>query len=39
LKMHPDILSSEPSVTTYEEVQFFNGHNYNRGLDWQVTAS
>ncbi|XP_067046227.1 bifunctional heparan sulfate N-deacetylase/N-sulfotransferase-like isoform X2 [Acropora muricata] len=36
LKMHPDILSSEPSVTTYEEVQFFNGHNYNRGLDWYM---
>ncbi|XP_068736293.1 bifunctional heparan sulfate N-deacetylase/N-sulfotransferase 4-like [Montipora capricornis] len=36
LKMHPDILSSEPSVTTFEEVQFFNGHNYNRGLDWYM---
>ena len=29
----PDIVSSEPTVNTYEEVQFFNGHNYFRGLD------
>lgn len=36
LKMHPDIISNEPSVSTYEEVQFFNGHNYVRGLDWWV---
>ena len=36
LKMHPDIMSNEPSVSTYEEVQFFNGHNYIRGLDWWV---
>ena len=34
LKMHPDILSSEQSINTFEEVQFFNGHNYNRGVDW-----
>ena len=34
LSMHPDIVSSEPSVKTYEEVQFFNGRNYFRGLDW-----
>lgn len=36
LKMHPDILSSEQSINTFEEVQFFNGHNYNRGVDWCV---
>ena len=34
LKMHPDIMSNEQSLSTYEEVQFFNGHNYIRGLDW-----
>lgn len=39
LKMHPDILSSEQSINTFEEVQFFNGHNYNRGVDWWVKIS
>lgn len=34
LKMHPDIISNVQSASTYEEVQFFGGHNYIRGLDW-----
>ena len=36
LTMHPEIVSNEPSVKTYEEIQFFNGHNYEKGLDWWV---
>lgn len=36
LKMHPDIISNVQSASTYEEVQFFGGHNYIRGLDWYM---
>ncbi|XP_048590221.1 bifunctional heparan sulfate N-deacetylase/N-sulfotransferase 4 [Nematostella vectensis] len=36
LLMHPDLVSNEQSVKTYEEVQFFNGYNYLRGLDWYL---
>lgn len=34
LTMHPTISSNKPSPETFEEVQFFNGKNYYRGLDW-----
>uniref|UniRef100_S4R802 [heparan sulfate]-glucosamine N-sulfotransferase n=1 Tax=Petromyzon marinus TaxID=7757 RepID=S4R802_PETMA len=36
LKLHPAITSSFPSPAAYEEVQFFNGANYHRGLDWSA---
>ena len=32
--MHPSIISSLPSPRTFEEVQFFNGNNYHKGIDW-----
>lgn len=34
LTLHPTIASNHPSPDTFEEVQFFNGKNYYRGLDW-----
>ena len=34
LLMHPSISSNFPSPKTYEEVQFFNTHNYHKGIDW-----
>ncbi|KAK3722099.1 hypothetical protein QZH41_019846, partial [Actinostola sp. cb2023] len=36
LTMHPEVISSEKSITAYEEVQFFNGYNYLKGLDWYL---
>jgi len=36
LSMHPSIVSNYDSVNTFEEVQFFAGKNYNKGLDWSV---
>ena len=36
--MHPSIVSNYDSPTTFEEVQFFNGKNYNKGLDWWVSV-
>ncbi|CAH1793564.1 unnamed protein product [Owenia fusiformis] len=36
LAMHPAILSNYQSKTTFEEVQFFNGNNYYKGLDWYM---
>ncbi|XP_078578730.1 LOW QUALITY PROTEIN: bifunctional heparan sulfate N-deacetylase/N-sulfotransferase 2-like [Branchiostoma floridae x Branchiostoma japonicum] len=36
LSMHPNILSNFPSSKTFEEVQFFNGANYYRGIDWYM---
>ncbi|CAL8113862.1 unnamed protein product [Orchesella dallaii] len=36
LTMHPTISSNKPSPETFEEVQFFNGKNYYRGLDWYM---
>jgi len=36
LGMHPSVVSNYESVSTYEEVQFFNGRNYRRGLDWYM---
>lgn len=34
LAMHPAILANYPSPETFEEVQFFNGKNYFKGIDW-----
>ena len=34
LKLHPNIISSEFSESTFEEVQFFNEKYYYNGLDW-----
>ncbi|XP_068141948.1 bifunctional heparan sulfate N-deacetylase/N-sulfotransferase [Drosophila tropicalis] len=36
LAMHGSIASNIPSPDTFEEVQFFNGNNYYRGLDWYM---
>ncbi|XP_078533770.1 bifunctional heparan sulfate N-deacetylase/N-sulfotransferase 3 [Lissotriton helveticus] len=36
LIMHPSIISNSPSPRTFEEVQFFNGNNYHRGIDWYM---
>ncbi|CAH1996483.1 unnamed protein product [Acanthoscelides obtectus] len=36
LSLHPTIASNLPSPTTFEEIQFFNAHNYLRGLDWYM---
>uniref|UniRef100_A0A2K5TY23 [heparan sulfate]-glucosamine N-sulfotransferase n=1 Tax=Macaca fascicularis TaxID=9541 RepID=A0A2K5TY23_MACFA len=36
LLMHPSIISNLPSPKTFEEVQFFNGNNYHKGLDWYM---
>ncbi|XP_067239310.1 bifunctional heparan sulfate N-deacetylase/N-sulfotransferase 1 [Chanodichthys erythropterus] len=36
LGMHPDLTSNYPSKETFEEIQFFSGHNYHRGIDWYM---
>lgn len=36
LSMHPSISSNLPNTDTFEEIQFFNGNNYYRGLDWYM---
>ena len=36
LSIHPAISSNLPSPDTFEEIQFFNGKNYYKGLDWCV---
>ncbi|KAK3588977.1 hypothetical protein CHS0354_043147 [Potamilus streckersoni] len=36
LGMHPAIKSNYNSQETFEEVQFFNGNNYEKGLDWYM---
>ncbi|MFT7796277.1 bifunctional heparan sulfate N-deacetylase/N-sulfotransferase 1-like isoform X1, partial [Arapaima gigas] len=36
LSMHPDMTSNYPSKETFEEIQFFNGHNYHKGIDWYM---
>ncbi|KAM8764070.1 bifunctional heparan sulfate N-deacetylase/N-sulfotransferase 4 [Rhynchonycteris naso] len=36
LLMHPSITSNLPSPRTFEEVQFFNGKNYHKGIDWYM---
>lgn len=35
--MHPSVASNLPSPDTFEEIQFFNGNNYYRGLDWYTS--
>ncbi|MGH0141404.1 UNVERIFIED_CONTAM: hypothetical protein FKN15_075279 [Acipenser sinensis] len=34
LSLHPALTSNFPSPVTFEEIQFFNGPNYHRGIDW-----
>lgn len=34
LSLHPSVASNLPNPDTFEEIQFFNGNNYYRGLDW-----
>lgn len=34
LSLHPAITGSFPSPTTFEEIQFFSGANYDNGIDW-----
>ncbi|XP_058838598.1 bifunctional heparan sulfate N-deacetylase/N-sulfotransferase [Topomyia yanbarensis] len=34
LSLHPSLASNLPNPDTFEEIQFFNGNNYYRGLDW-----
>ncbi|XP_043925306.1 bifunctional heparan sulfate N-deacetylase/N-sulfotransferase 1 [Protopterus annectens] len=36
LGMHPELSSNFPSSETFEEIQFFNGHNYHKGIDWAI---
>uniref|UniRef100_A0A8C8SRE3 [heparan sulfate]-glucosamine N-sulfotransferase n=1 Tax=Pelusios castaneus TaxID=367368 RepID=A0A8C8SRE3_9SAUR len=36
LLIHPSIISNLPSPKTFEEVQFFNGNNYHKGIDWYM---
>ncbi|KAG9480257.1 hypothetical protein GDO78_011979 [Eleutherodactylus coqui] len=36
LVMHPAIISNSPNPKTFEEMQFFNGNNYHKGLDWYM---
>ncbi|XP_050817484.1 bifunctional heparan sulfate N-deacetylase/N-sulfotransferase 1 isoform X3 [Gopherus flavomarginatus] len=36
LGMHPDLSSNYPSSETFEEIQFFNGNNYHKGIDWYM---
>ena len=34
--MHPAVTSNFPSPSTFEEIQFFNGPNYHKGIDWYM---
>ncbi|KAM9462927.1 bifunctional heparan sulfate N-deacetylase/N-sulfotransferase 2 isoform 1-T3 [Clarias gariepinus] len=36
LSLHPAITASSFSPVTFEEVQFFSGSNYLRGIDWYM---
>ena len=36
LQLHPAIVSNYNSPDTFEEVQFFNGNNYHKGIDWYM---
>ena len=36
LQMHPAIQSNLPSPDTFEELQFFSGPNYEKGIDWYM---
>lgn len=38
LQLHPSVQSNYPSKETFEEVQFFKGHdNYMKGIDWYMS--
>jgi heparan sulfate N-deacetylase/N-sulfotransferase NDST2 len=34
--MHPAIVSNYPSPETFEEIQFFNGKNYYKGIACEI---
>jgi len=36
LQLHPSIVSNYPSQETFEEVQFFKGSNYAKGVNWYM---
>ncbi len=36
LSMHPAIVSNYPSPETFEEIQFFNGKNYYKGIACEI---
>ncbi|XP_072368813.1 bifunctional heparan sulfate N-deacetylase/N-sulfotransferase 1b [Scyliorhinus torazame] len=36
LTMHPDVTSNSPTPDSFEELQFFNGPNYHKGIDWYM---
>ncbi|OTF72476.1 bifunctional heparan sulfate N-deacetylase/N-sulfotransferase-like protein [Euroglyphus maynei] len=36
LQLHPSLLTNVPSNRTFEEIQFFNGPNYHKGIDWYM---
>ncbi|XP_048399755.2 bifunctional heparan sulfate N-deacetylase/N-sulfotransferase 1b [Stegostoma tigrinum] len=36
LTMHPDVTSNSPNPDSFEELQFFNGPNYHKGIDWYM---
>ncbi|KAL6101413.1 ndst2 [Pungitius sinensis] len=36
LSLHPAVTSSFPSSSTFEEIQFFSGANYENGIDWYM---
>ncbi|KAM9068791.1 bifunctional heparan sulfate N-deacetylase/N-sulfotransferase 2 isoform X3 [Sarcophilus harrisii] len=36
LSLHPAVTSSFPSASTFEEIQFFSGPNYYKGIDWYM---
>ncbi|KAJ8879529.1 hypothetical protein PR048_020137 [Dryococelus australis] len=37
LSIHPNITSNYPNADTFEEIQFFSGNNYYRGLEWYMS--
>ncbi len=34
--MHPAVESNFPSEESFEELQFFSGQNYLKGVDWYM---
>ncbi|XP_078087907.1 bifunctional heparan sulfate N-deacetylase/N-sulfotransferase 1b [Mustelus asterias] len=36
LTMHLDVTSNSPNPDSFEELQFFNGPNYHKGIDWYM---
>uniref|UniRef100_A0A1I8BHN1 [heparan sulfate]-glucosamine N-sulfotransferase n=1 Tax=Meloidogyne hapla TaxID=6305 RepID=A0A1I8BHN1_MELHA len=36
LQIHPNISTNRPIPSYFEELQFFAGPNYNKGIDWYV---